>query len=98
MDSELKNNAAWFGGAKGEALKVGPGPDQSDCSADEVIIKVAYVAINPSEWKVIVSYNGAFGDLADQFLRSRSTNTCHKHCLTSLEATWQARLSRSANK
>ncbi|KAI0127652.1 putative alcohol dehydrogenase [Xylariales sp. AK1849] len=45
------NQAAWQVEAKVKPLKVGPGPDQSKPEVDEVIIEVAAVAINPSEWK-----------------------------------------------
>ncbi|KAK7984437.1 hypothetical protein PG989_011839 [Apiospora arundinis] len=44
------NQAAFILAADNSPLQVGPGPDQSSPAADEVVIKVAAVAINPSEW------------------------------------------------
>ncbi|KAJ9608189.1 hypothetical protein H2200_007177 [Cladophialophora chaetospira] len=52
MAAKLENKAAWQTEAQSKLLKVAPGPDQNDPLADEVIIKVAAVAINPSEWKM----------------------------------------------
>ncbi|KAK8000601.1 hypothetical protein PG990_013201 [Apiospora arundinis] len=46
------NQAALILAADNSPLQVGPGPDQSSPAADEVVIKVAAVAINPSEWKM----------------------------------------------
>ena len=46
------NQAAFILAADNSPLQVGPGPDQSSPAADEIVIKVAAVAINPSEWKV----------------------------------------------
>ncbi len=52
MAAEFDNKAAWQPVASAKQLQVGPGPDQSNPAVDEVVIKVAAVAINPSEWKV----------------------------------------------
>ncbi|KAK8104462.1 Zinc-binding alcohol dehydrogenase domain-containing protein cipB [Apiospora kogelbergensis] len=46
------NRAALILAADNSPLQVGPGHDQSSPAADEVVIKVAAVAINPSEWKM----------------------------------------------
>ncbi|KAK7985624.1 hypothetical protein PG988_003246 [Apiospora saccharicola] len=46
------NQAAFILAADNSPLQVGPGPDQSRPAADEIVVKVAAVAINPSEWKV----------------------------------------------
>jgi NADPH:quinone reductase-like Zn-dependent oxidoreductase len=46
------NEAAWLPDAKVKPLKVGSGPDQTKPEANEVIIQVAAVAINPSEGMV----------------------------------------------
>ncbi|KAK5062865.1 hypothetical protein LTR84_004940 [Exophiala bonariae] len=51
MSTQFVNQAAWQTGANVKPLSVGPGPDQNNPASDEVIIKVEYVAINPSEWK-----------------------------------------------
>lgn len=52
MVAEIKNNqAAWLPG-KDQQLEVGPGPDQNNPAEGEVIVKVAAIAINPSEWKM----------------------------------------------
>ncbi|KAK5551685.1 hypothetical protein LTR46_010280 [Exophiala xenobiotica] len=51
MAAEIVNRAAWQTGPEVKPLEVGPGPAQDKPAADEVVIKVAYVAINPSEWK-----------------------------------------------
>lgn len=53
MSTKLpRNQAAWQTAANAKPFKVGPGPDQDDPADDEVVIQVAFVAINPSEWKV----------------------------------------------
>jgi NADPH:quinone reductase-like Zn-dependent oxidoreductase len=52
MSSPLSNRAAWLNEKFDKDFLIGPGPDQSSAVDDEVIVKVAYVAINPSEWKV----------------------------------------------
>lgn len=52
MSTQFVNQAAWQTGANVKPLSVAPGPDQNNPASDEVIIKVDYVAINPSEWKV----------------------------------------------
>lgn len=44
------NKAAWQPEANSHHLHVRDGPTPAP-SADEIVIKVAYVAINPSEWK-----------------------------------------------
>lgn len=51
MASPLKNEAAWISVAKGRPLKVGPGPTP-DPSENELVIKVAYAAVNPTDWAV----------------------------------------------
>ncbi|KAK9412901.1 putative Chaperonin 10-like protein [Seiridium unicorne] len=43
------NSAAWIVAEKADPLEVSPGPDQTKPEADEVIIEVSAVAINPSE-------------------------------------------------
>ena len=45
------NRAAWLMAAKASPLVVGPGPKPMPL-ADEVVIRVAYAAINPIDWKV----------------------------------------------
>lgn len=52
MSTQIVNQAAWQTGPYVKSLSVGPGPDQNNPASDEVVIKVEYVAINPSEWKV----------------------------------------------
>lgn len=52
MSTQLVNQAAWQTASTAKPLKVGSGPDQNSPAPDEVVIKVEYVAINPSEWKV----------------------------------------------
>ncbi|ETS75413.1 hypothetical protein PFICI_12357 [Pestalotiopsis fici W106-1] len=49
MSSVESNRAAWLVGEGVNPLEVRPGPDQTKPEAGEVIIKVAAVAINPSE-------------------------------------------------
>jgi NADPH:quinone reductase-like Zn-dependent oxidoreductase len=51
MASTLKNEAAWMTAAKKKPLKVGPGPTPNP-SENEIVIKVAYAAVNPTDWKV----------------------------------------------
>ena len=52
MASISNNRAAWQMAAYDKDFSVKPGPDQSQPVDDEVVVQVAYVAINPSEWKV----------------------------------------------
>ena len=52
MSAIENNQAAWLTAATTKPLKIGPGPDHTKLEADEVLIQVAAVAINPSEWKV----------------------------------------------
>lgn len=47
----FENKAAWITAAQANPLKVGPGPIPNP-SDDEVVIKVAYAAVNPVDWKV----------------------------------------------
>lgn len=47
----LDNEAAWIKAFKAYPLEVGPGP-QPDPTENEVVIKVAYAAANPLDWKV----------------------------------------------
>ncbi|KAK8122973.1 hypothetical protein PG984_011643 [Apiospora sp. TS-2023a] len=46
------NQAALILAPDNSPLQVGPGPDQRNPAADEIVVKVAAVAINPSEWKM----------------------------------------------
>jgi hypothetical protein len=45
------NIAAWLPEEKAGALEVGPGPKPTPAE-NEVVIKVAYAAVNPTDWKV----------------------------------------------
>lgn len=60
MAQEFINKAAWLTGPKETPFEVGPGPDQNHPKADEIVIKVAYLAINPSEWKVYILRRHAY--------------------------------------
>lgn len=51
MPSITGNEAAWIPQAKG-TVAVGPGPTP-DPAANEVVIEVAYAAVNPTDWKVV---------------------------------------------
>jgi NADPH:quinone reductase-like Zn-dependent oxidoreductase len=51
MVSSFENEAAWITAAKTRPLKVGPGP-KPDPSENEVVIEVAYAAVNPTDYKV----------------------------------------------
>lgn len=49
--SELAvNEAAWLPSEKASAMEVGPGPEHVPAE-NEVVIKVAYAAVNPTDWK-----------------------------------------------
>jgi NADPH:quinone reductase-like Zn-dependent oxidoreductase len=52
MVSDLKNEAAWLIGEKVTPLEVRPGPTPQP-AVDEVVIKVAYAAVNPTDFKVL---------------------------------------------
>lgn len=45
------NEAAWIASAKSKPLQVGPAPAPIP-EENEIVIKVAYAAINPVDWKV----------------------------------------------
>jgi NADPH:quinone reductase-like Zn-dependent oxidoreductase len=47
----IENRAAWLQAEKATPLVVGAGPTP-DPSEDEVVIKVAYAAVNPADWMV----------------------------------------------
>lgn len=49
--TSLLNQAAWQPKARTRSLRVGPGPIPSP-NEHEVVIKVAYAAVNPTDWKV----------------------------------------------
>jgi NADPH:quinone reductase-like Zn-dependent oxidoreductase len=51
MTTPTENKAAWLPFEKATALEVGaaPVPEASD---NEVVIKVAYASVNPTDWKV----------------------------------------------
>jgi hypothetical protein len=51
MTPTLNNKAAWITDLKARPLKVGPGPEPNP-SENEVVIKVGYAAVNPTDWKV----------------------------------------------
>lgn len=53
MSSITNNQAAWIPTEKGQ-VKVGPGPTPSPRD-NEVVIEVAYAAVNPTDWKVCYS-------------------------------------------
>lgn len=45
------NKAAWLPQEKAKSMEVGPGPNPNPAE-NEVVIKVAYAAVNPVDWKV----------------------------------------------
>ncbi|TVY19982.1 Dehydrogenase orsE [Lachnellula arida] len=49
MTQITDNKAAWLPFEKAPALEVGPGPTPNP-SENEVVIKVAYAAVNPTDW------------------------------------------------
>lgn len=49
--STFKNDAAWIMTEKAKEFEVKEGPVPNP-AAEEVVIKVAYAAINPSDWRV----------------------------------------------
>lgn len=51
MAAAINNEAAWITGAKVRPLKVGAGPSPAPAK-NEVVIKVAYAAVNPADWMV----------------------------------------------
>ncbi|KAK5726088.1 hypothetical protein LTR15_004280 [Elasticomyces elasticus] len=51
MASTVQNKAAWQQAKFDKDFVIAPGPDQTHPRDDEIVIKVAYVAIAPSEWK-----------------------------------------------
>jgi len=53
MAPTLKNEAAWITEEKAKSLEVGPGPVPTPLG-NEVVIKVAYAAINPADYMVMI--------------------------------------------
>jgi NADPH:quinone reductase-like Zn-dependent oxidoreductase len=51
MSSNFKNEAAWIEAEKANPLVVGPAPITSP-GENEVLIKVAFAAVNPTDFKV----------------------------------------------
>lgn len=51
MTKITDNRAAWLPKEKATAMEVGPGPEPNPAD-NEVVIKVAYAAVNPVDWKV----------------------------------------------
>jgi len=51
MSAAINNQAAWIVSEKERPLKVGPGPVPNPAK-NEVVIKVAYAAVNPTDYKV----------------------------------------------
>jgi NADPH:quinone reductase-like Zn-dependent oxidoreductase len=51
MSSVLKNEAAWVVAEKAYPMEVKPGPTPNP-SENEIVIKVAYAAVNPTDYKV----------------------------------------------
>jgi NADPH:quinone reductase-like Zn-dependent oxidoreductase len=49
------NQAAWLPEEKARSMEVGPGPTPNP-EENEVVIKVAYAAVNPTDWKVRLTY------------------------------------------
>jgi NADPH:quinone reductase-like Zn-dependent oxidoreductase len=54
MTQITDNKAAWLPLEKATAVKVGPGPKPNP-TENEVVIKVAYVAVNPTDHIVRLS-------------------------------------------
>lgn len=50
----FQNQAVWAPSPNSRVLEVGPGPTPNP-TENEVVIKVAYVAVNPADWKVRLS-------------------------------------------
>jgi hypothetical protein len=51
--SQFSNEAAWQTAAGAKPFKLGPGPSP-DPAENEVVIKVAYAAVNPVDWKASI--------------------------------------------
>jgi NADPH:quinone reductase-like Zn-dependent oxidoreductase len=51
MSPSFNNEAAWIETEKANPLVVGPGPTPSP-GEDEIVIKVAYATVNPTDYKV----------------------------------------------
>jgi NADPH:quinone reductase-like Zn-dependent oxidoreductase len=79
MSAIENNEAAWFTAAK-TPFEVGPGPDQSKVVEDEIIVKVAAVAINPSEWKVSTKLK----QVVMKLIRPASSKIIHTYQSSSL--------------
>lgn len=83
------NKAAWLPFEKAKASEVGPGP-QPDPAENEVVIKVAYAAVNPTDWKV---------KAAIYLLRRRLTLQLDaRHSLPSVPLSLDLRRRRSRNR
>lgn len=54
MSTITGNEAAWIPFEKAVAMEVGPGPTPAP-GENDVVIEVAYAAVNPTDYKVISS-------------------------------------------
>jgi NADPH:quinone reductase-like Zn-dependent oxidoreductase len=53
MSLNFNNEAAWMETEKANPLVVGPGPTPNP-GENEIVIKVAYAAVNPTDYKVSI--------------------------------------------
>lgn len=92
MASIFKNEAAWVTSAKARPLEVGPGP-QPNPSENEVVIKVAYAAVNPTDWKVSdISSEESLSATYKRTSRCRTLHTLswtiHSYSAQTLQELW----------
>lgn len=72
MTQITDNKAAWLPFEKAPALEVGPSPIPNPAD-NEVVIKVAYAAVNPTDWIVRLSLFELCRSPAYSYLDARPT-------------------------
>lgn len=88
------NEAAWLDSPGAYPLRVGPGP-QPDPADNEVVIKVAYGAVNPLDWKVGFTFLPFCAGTEHIILASRSSASSAHTQYSGCRRFWDSRTVRT---